>query len=562
MEKIFISHRGESVPRDLKWAKWIADVVRHNGYEQQLIEWENPGSILGWMNDALAVASRFIVVLTPDFIKSDYTKLELWSFMAKHPKELHRIIVIVPGALEAKDIPPLLINSPRLSLHHFPDEQHEAEIVKKLCGNSPPLGRVPHPNANAVKKPSLFKEGLCNIDLPNTSYMARLDIDAQIKTAFVTNNKVALQAQGGMGKTTLAGNYGYLARHDYDLVRRLNFENYDRSMASLRELAVELGAYHAATEEVIHAHIKDYLLQNSALLILDNLENLVDFDKVKQPYGNAKLLITTREPEWQGEAVVVRLANWDKAMGASYFKKRVTHFTDADVEDAYVVTHKLGGLPLAMTQAALLMSAANETPAAYIMKFDEKLKSLVQKDVRDYHGGRSLEAAILLSLEQSEKQAAGAGELLKILTSFAPSPIPKQLFMSGEVVMAAPLNTNDKVQLAFAALVSTGLIEAKRVECDKPEWQSAYEVHRLTSVVVGAEKQGLALEMLAKHFPEEIERSEHWAVGRLLVPHITHLYNFTPEKKNEDNYSQCLNQWGRFEKEALGDYSNTNHIFY
>ena len=91
MPDFFISYTSA----DLTWAEWIGYVLEEEGFTVIIQAWDfRPGSnFVLEMQKAAAEADRTIMVLSPDYLKSQFTSSEWAAAFAKDPRGLERKLV-------------------------------------------------------------------------------------------------------------------------------------------------------------------------------------------------------------------------------------------------------------------------------------------------------------------------------------------------------------------------------------------------------------------------------------------------------------------------------------
>src|ERR1035441_280943 len=99
----FISRAGE----DAEYAKWMAGVLEAEGYTTTLQDLDfRPGnSFLHEMNQALA-ADHIIALLSPHYVKKDWTLKELWAALSSDATGKDRRLI--PVRIADCPIPPLI----------------------------------------------------------------------------------------------------------------------------------------------------------------------------------------------------------------------------------------------------------------------------------------------------------------------------------------------------------------------------------------------------------------------------------------------------------------------
>jgi len=146
------------------------------------------------------------------------------------------------------------------------------------------------------------------------------------------------------------------------------------------------------------------------------------------------VLITSQSAAWpRGEAVEVPVL--DAAVAAGFLVNRTG---DADEEAAEDLAGELGGLPLALEQAAAYIQATGSTLAGYLSLFRDRQADLL---ARGQAAGHPVDVAATLGLGFSRlrDEAPAAVGLLRLLACCAPEPIPWRLLLTPRPGLAGQL---------------------------------------------------------------------------------------------------------------------------
>ena len=145
------------------------------------------------------------------------------------------------------------------------------------------------------------------------------------------------------------------------------------------------------------------------------------------PAGNGRVLVTTQSQHWPpGQALDVPVLDTDVA--ADFLVSRTG---DADRAAARELAEGLGGLPLALEQAAAYMQATGTTLAGYLPLFRDRQADLLARGEAAGHPA-DVAATLGLALSRLEGQAPTAAGLLRLLAFLAPEPVPLDLLLAGQ----------------------------------------------------------------------------------------------------------------------------------
>jgi tetratricopeptide (TPR) repeat protein len=325
---------------------------------------------------------------------------------------------------------------------------------------------------------------------------------------------VALCGMGGAGKTSMALEYAYRHLTELGLVWQLPAGDPTAMAAVFGELAALLGVRDLVAGgnpvPAVHAVLADR--PGGWLLIFDNARDAAAVAGVLPPAGDGQVIITSQNPEWPGDqAVEVPVLNVDTT--AKFMMARTG---DQDERSARLLAGELGGLPLALEQAAAYMRATGQDIAGYLALYEEGRAGLLARgDPAGYD--KRVTTTWSLAFAQLEEHAPTAVGLLRLLAWCAPDAIPYRLLLpprpglldllspeAGPVVaplLDGPLAVDD----AVAALRRYSLIS--------PPVSRVVSVHRLVQDIVRwrldgqarADWAGAAVELVASAFPSSID---------------------------------------------------------
>jgi hypothetical protein len=253
------------------------------------------------------------------------------------------------------------------------------------------------------------------------------DIDARLATGPEPGVKV-LCGLGGAGKTSVAVEYAH--RHLAEVGVCWQFAAEDPALLAVQfgVLAAQLGARDVmdARDPVAAVHAVLARAQPRWLVIFDNVPDLASVEAFLPPAGPGQVLITTQSQHWPaGWAVQVSVL--DPAVAVQFLAARTG---DTDQGAALELAAELGGLPLALEQAAAYIQATGTTLTRYLPLFRARQGDLL---ARGEAAGHREHVASTLGLALSRLgHDAPAGGLLRLLAFLAPEPVPLGLLLAGQ----------------------------------------------------------------------------------------------------------------------------------
>ena len=280
MKDFFISYRGIDRP----WAEWIAWEIEEAGYEVIIQAWDfRPGDdFVLEMHEASEKAERTIAVLSPDYLTSDFTRIQFTSAIAQGK--------LLP--VRVKDYDPKGLLSPIAYIDLVNRDQDAAKdiLLAGISGDrAKPKSKPVFPGSvqHTVPKPSGFPGALPPIwnlpNLRNPNFTGRGSLLEDLREA-LTSGKPAAVTQaiaglGGVGKTQLATEYAYRYASDYEAVWWVRSEEAASLAFDYADLAGELGLPEkdAAEQKVAVEAVCRWLEQHMGwLLVFDNVPGPVD----------------------------------------------------------------------------------------------------------------------------------------------------------------------------------------------------------------------------------------------------------------------------------------------
>ncbi|MGW2284929.1 FxSxx-COOH system tetratricopeptide repeat protein [Streptomyces phaeochromogenes] len=239
----------------------------------------------------------------------------------------------------------------------------------------------------------------------------------------------------GVGTTELALEYVHRHADDYNLVCWLPAGCESLVLATLANLANPLGLGRASSE----AHTVDRsvpavldALRTGApydrwLLVLDNAEDVKAVRRRLPTMGPGKVLVTSRNPEWQRVAVPVTVGAFEREESVELLR-RLSPALPA--EDADRLADALGDVPLAVEQAGAWHRLTGMPADEYLELLDHRGPAVGGLDPAT-NCPASLAAAWDIALERLRELKPHARRLLDLCASMAPEPIPLALLHQG-----------------------------------------------------------------------------------------------------------------------------------
>jgi len=290
----------------------------------------------------------------------------------------------------------------------------------------------------------------------------------------------------GVGKTQAAAAYARnRAAAGWPLVAWVTAETRDQLLAGLASVAIAAGVADADGDSAVSArNVRRYLEKcpGPALVVFDNAADVDGLAALLPTVGAAQVVITSTDRAFTRLGVTVDIGVFTPEQSVAYLRERTGL---ADAEAAAAVAAELGYLPLALAQAATVISQQSLDYATY----QRRLHQAPAARYLTRHAGdpypRGAVAAITLAIRNVEDQddsglthvimgllsvlsAEGVGRF--ILAGLAAAPIATSSVPS-------PLASDEAVDQALGRLVGGSILT-------RSETGQSFSMHRLFSRVV------------------------------------------------------------------------------
>ena len=343
-----------------------------------------------------------------------------------------------------------------------------------------------------------------------------------------------LYGLGGAGKTSVAVEYAHRHLAEVEVCWQFAAEDPAVLAAEFGVLAAQLGAREAADARDPVASVHGVLARMNAgwLVVFDNAPDRASVAPFVPPAGPGRVLITTQNQIWPpGQAVDVPVL--DPVVAADFLVSRTG---DADRVAAGELAGLLGGLPLALEQAAAYLQATGTTLARYLLLFRDRQADLLARG--EVAGRMDVAATLGLALSRLAGEAPAAAGLVRLLAFLAPEPVPLTVLLadgeaagrlSPEVAAAVGPLLGDEVAAgdAIAAL--------RRYSLASPAGDGLVLVHRLVQAITRAQLPAdeadwwgqAAAALVEAAVPADPRLPAAWPVCAVLLPHARAVLDLT-----------------------------------
>ncbi|MGR6998693.1 tetratricopeptide repeat protein [Yinghuangia aomiensis] len=344
---------------------------------------------------------------------------------------------------------------------------------------------------------------------------------AELDAAFAQPGEVVVQAVhglGGIGKSTLAAHWA--AKRPEAVRWWITADSAAAVRAGTAALARALNPDLAERPaEVQVEHALQWLARHDGwLLVLDNVEDPVHVQPLLDRVSRGRVLITTRRATgWHHQASTISLGVLDLEDAADLFTRILTHHGHPDTSSARDVCKELGGLALAVEQAAAYCAETGTSPATYLEHFARWPGRMFAATAEGGDAERTIARVWHLTLDRLADTPL-AGNVLRVLAWYAPHRIPRNLL----VRLADPLDLGQALGRLIAYGMVTdhhdGTLSVHRLVQTLARTPDPHDRHRRAAAIDRARLQ--AVFCLRWAFPADVSNPEQWPRCRELLPHV------------------------------------------
>ena len=306
----------------------------------------------------------------------------------------------------------------------------------------------------------------------------------------------AISGLGGIGKTQTALEYAYRYAEEYDLVLWVRADSREALVEQFAGLALHFGLpNHAeADQHRLAQAVKRWLeteREETWLLIFDNVDDIPMVKEFLPTRGNGAILLTTRLRAVGKHIRKIELETLSREegqqfllarLGAAGEEKRET-LPEAERQAADQLCELMGGLPLALDQAAAYIEERECSLAEYLALYQQQRADLLRLgnrvDRQEYPD--SVATTWLLAFERVEQASPAAADLLRLLAFLHPDAIPEAMFLSGAAELGPHLlamaEDHARLQEAISIMQSYSLVRRH------PETKML-SIHRMVQAVI------------------------------------------------------------------------------
>ncbi|MFI6918920.1 FxSxx-COOH system tetratricopeptide repeat protein [Nonomuraea spiralis] len=333
---------------------------------------------------------------------------------------------------------------------------------------------------------------------------------------------VVLQGMIGVGKTQLAIEYAWRNRASYDLVSWISADSPALLAVRVAAMAPLLGLPQegAGREETVAGVVKA-LGQGRPyarwLLVFDQAVDPRDVLDLLPP-GPGHILITSRNPEWEGPYEVHRVECFPREESVSFLRRRL----GVDLgEESDRLAAELGDLPLALEQTAVLQIHTGISIEECLPLLRQSPTELLNMS-RPHDYPSTLPAACAASIARLAEESPDAVTFMWWCALLGPAPVPRAFFRRlppGR--MREILSDSLRLSRILRSLTRLALVRLEPAG-------GMIHVHRLVQVLCRADLPEAMLaqsrqdvcRLLAVNTPDDPGNPAGWPAFRALTPHV------------------------------------------
>jgi hypothetical protein len=348
---------------------------------------------------------------------------------------------------------------------------------------------------------------------------------------------VALCGLGGAGKTSVAVEYAHRHLAEVGVCWQVPAEDPALLESGFSVLAAQLGAREVVDARDPVAAVHAVLARAGAgwLLVLDNAVDRASVERFIPPAGNGRVIVTTQNQHWpRGQALEIPVL--EKDVAADFLVNRTS---DTNRTAALELAAALGGLPLALEQAAAYMQATGTSMAGYLSLFRDRQADLLARGEATGHPG-DVAATLGLALSRLAGHEPVASALMRLLAFLAPEPVPLRLLLAREhapELLSPEPDAPAGIGHLLGDLVALGdaVAALRRFSLVSPARGGLVLVHRLVQAVTRAQLpvqadtqwRHYAAALVEAAVPADPEAPGEWLTYALLLPHARAVLDLT-----------------------------------
>lgn len=422
------------------------------------------------------------------------------------------------------------------------------------------------------------------VPLQNHNFTGRTALLDRLASTLASGSKAAVlphavHGMGGVGKTQLVLEYVYRHLDDYDLVWWVPADAAAGVLASLEQLAGQLGIRPGENAQQTARLTLDALAAGSMkwLLVYDNANDLDSIDEYV-PSTGGDVIVTTRNREWAAVGLGIEVDVFERHESIDLLRRRTAN--SISTVDADRLAERLGDLPLALEQAASWHLLTRMPVSQYIDLLQQHQKELLSEGKPAGYPA-SVVAFVTLAIEKLRTDVPATAQLLELFAFLGGEPVPVSLLRYGrDADVVEPLRSlfadPIKINRAVRDLSQYGLVKvdnAQRLQVHRlvqGVLRDALDEVRATSILRSvqnllakanpgdpdekSERGDLDRQReIGPHLrPADMIRAERIEAWTAVLDHIRYLYNMGDYENSRELAEDAVEYWSAQDHSKLG----------
>lgn len=550
---VFLSHNSKDKPA----VRQIAEALRDRGLRVWLDEWELiPGRRWIPALEKAIQAAKTAAVMVGENGFGPWEQPEYEGALSQFvDRGLPVIPVLLPGAPEKPKLPLFLTGFTWVNLRDGITKTGLDRLVWGITGEKlSEEGALPRPTAPRLH--NLPFSPLGGLLKGRDEELQRLQ---QGQTTAITQAQT-IHGLGGIGKTRLAVEYAWRSGSQYDTAFFVVAEAPEALHSNLANLArpelLNLPESKASVQEETAAAVLRWLREHDRwLLILDN----VDIQEAKEavlkvlPFlSTGRVFITSRLREWPPSVQRQPLETLSLDEAQRFLLERTASDRTPSKDDpaqAHRLAEELGGLPLALEQAAAYIVHHQMSLSEYLDDWQHE-----REQVLNWYDGSVMQypASVAVTWQKTFQQLSPtAATILRLTAYLAPDPIPSEMFEKEKPIVEEAIglwcketgvqSDNQSIKAAIAELAAYSMVTREG---------SNFAVHRMVQDALRSkisEEQRRdwierSLLLLNDFSPPDPEDVCTWLTWDLLRPHAALVVRHADEAGITHPTNRLMNQ--------------------
>jgi hypothetical protein len=443
-EDIIISYHNNDEP----WAHWIFWQLKEAGYAPRLAE--DISRSQRWQEDAARNADYCIVLISPHYMDIFNAQTGLAIIFDEQPEKF------LPIEIQKNNDLDLFQKRNTIQLFGCDEQEARNRLLAEISRRrSEPQAPPAFPGATQRPKDiqPTFPEDLPPIwtieQHRNPIFVPREQILKELHDNYKDNQNEFIYIQAlygicGCGKTEIAREYAYQHKEEYRTVLWIDAHSEDSILDSIMNLSKPLHLSIAESKNYGDAILcmKNWLSAHTSwLLVLDYVNGLKMVIDMLPQNLKGHVLLTSRT---HISANFIRNIHVDALSvddGALLVLRRIRKIDqkaslnselDTDTREALKLSNLMGGLPLALDQAAAYIDDKDCNLEGYLERYQDHPFELlnIRGGLHPEHPD-SFATAILQDFQEIERMSPAAAELLRFCTFLDARGIPEAVILHG-----------------------------------------------------------------------------------------------------------------------------------